>query len=308
MDRKGALRLSVVGLLVLSLSAPAFPRKDPETGKVRVLYIGDYSASSPYPQMEAEPLIDLRFAWPSAMEGLNPSQIRRMFRQYIPRTYSKLAENDAMIISDADVFIFEDRHYQWFKDAVIEAGSGLVMIGGNAGFGGRPNPPWSPTVVQDILPVWCIVGGWTEGTIEVLRPDHEFLSTLPLDERWQWMGWYDGNQVTLKQQAELLGEMVGLRGDRSPFWATWDIGEGRCFAMMGDWTPAGGRRFMRWEYYGDFAVNLMMYLSRNPIPSDIETLHRARSLYLEYRSTRAYLFSVMEFAEKMGANTNSSAR
>ncbi|MBU7004102.1 MAG: hypothetical protein HXS50_00950, partial [Theionarchaea archaeon] len=54
----------------------------------------------------------------------------------------------------------------------------------------------------------------------------------------------------------------------------------------------------------DFAVNLMMYLSKNPIPSDLETLHRARVMYLDYRSTRAYLFSVMEFAEKLGANTD----
>jgi uncharacterized membrane protein len=254
--------------------------------------------------MEAEPLIDLRFAWPSAMEGMILSQARRLFRQYIPRTYEKLTENDAIIVSDADVFIFENRHYGWFRDTVIEEGSGFVMIGGNAGFGGRPNPPWGPTAVQEILPVWCITGGWTEGRITVLQPDHEFLSSLPLNEKDPWMAGYDGNQVTMKQGAQLLAEFVPIAGDHDPFWATWDIGEGRCFAVMGDWTPAGGVVFMRWPYYGDFAVNLMMYLSQNSIPSDLETLHRARVMYLDYRSTRAYLFSVMEFAEKLGANTD----
>jgi uncharacterized membrane protein len=283
--------------------APSSSRKDPETGKVRVLYIGDYSASSPYPTMEAEPMISLRFAWPSAMEGVGPEVARRMFRQYIPRSYAKLAENDAIIISDADVFIFEHQHYQWFKDAVIKNGSGLVMIGGNAGFGGRPNPPWGPTVVQDILPVWCITGGWTEGRVEILEPEHGLLATLPLKQRWPWMAGYDGNEVILKEEAELLAEMVGLTGKHNPFWATWDIGEGRCFAMTCDWTPAGGVVFMRWAYYGDFAVNLMMFLSDNPIPSDLETVHKVRTMYVDYRSTRAYLFSVMDFAEKLGANT-----
>ncbi|MBU7004228.1 MAG: hypothetical protein HXS50_01580, partial [Theionarchaea archaeon] len=259
-------------LLSILLLGPAYSRRDPETGKIRVLYIGDYSASSPYPILVAEPLIDIRFAWPSAMEGMMPAQARRLFRQYIPRTYQKLTENDAIIVSDADVFIFEDRHYVWFRNAVIDNGSGFVMIGGNAGFGGRPNPPWTPTAVQEILPVWCINGGWTQGRVEVIEPDHEFLSTLPLDEKDPWMAWYDGNQVTMKDGAQLLGEFVPLTGEPDPFWATWDVGRGRCFAVMGDWTPAGGVVFMRWPYYGDFAVNLMMYLSKNPIPSDLETL------------------------------------
>ena len=300
--RANTLLVLGLGLILLTALAPARSRKDPVTGRIRVLYIGDYSASSPYPIMASEPLISLNFAWPSAMEGASPDVKRRMFRQYIPRTYAKLTENDAIIISDADVFIFEHNHYTWFKDAVMKNGSGLVMIGGNAGFGGRPNPPWGPTAVQDILPVWCISGGWTGGRVEILKPENELLATLPLDKRWQWMHYYDGNAVTLKQEAKLLAEMVDHLDRRNPFWATWDIGLGRCFAMTCDWTPAGGVVFMRWPYYGDFAVNLMMYLSKNPIPSDLETMHLARSLYLDYMSSRAYLISVMEFAEKMGAN------
>ena len=116
------------------------------------------------------------------------------------------------------------------------------------------------------------------------------------------MRYYDGNEVRLKDRADELARLLGPSGKVNPFWATWDIGEGRCFAMTCDWTPAGGVVFMRWPYYGDFAVNLMMYLSKNPIPSDLETIHMARRMYVDYMSTRAYLFSVMEFAEKMGAN------
>jgi hypothetical protein len=126
-----------------------------------------------------------------------------------------------------------------------------------------------------------------------------------MDQRWEWMNNFDGNKVKLKQEADLLAKVVTTtRREELPFWATWDIGRGRSFAQIGDWTPAGGSVFMRWEYYGDFAVNLMMYVSNNPIPQDLETLHKARNRYLDYRSVRSYLFSVMEFAEKMGANMN----
>ncbi len=229
---------------------------------------------------------------------------KKIFRQYIPRTYEILAENDAIVIDNPDVTIFEHKYLVWLRDAVLKDGSGLVMIGGNAGFGGRPNPPWGSTVIQDILPVWCITGGWLEyGRVEILRRDHEFLSTLPLDRRWEWMAAVGGNEVKMKQEAVLLAEYKGLTTPwKNPFWVTWNVGKGRCFAMTCDWSPLGGIIFMKWPYYGDFAVNLMMYLSRNPIPDDLETLHKARRMYLEYRSTRGYLISLMEFAEKVGAN------
>jgi hypothetical protein len=33
-------------------------------------------------------------------------------------------------------------------------------------------------------------------------------------------------------------------------------------------------------------------------------MHKLRGMYLEYRSTKAYVYSVMDFAERLGANTN----
>ena len=290
----------LVTCLVLLLSlAPIGSRKDPDTGRIRVLYIGDHGAKSPSPMMDAEPLISLRVA--SAIFYLKGDLRKRLNRLYFPRTYRALAEHDAIIISDAPVDQFDNKHYTWFKNAVVQNGSGFVMVGGNGGFGGSPELPWTPTAVQDILPVWCINGEWNHGRVEILEPDHELLSTLSLDKRWEWMALYGGNKVSMKQEADLLAEITG-RVEASPLWATWDIGEGRCFAQTCDWTPAGGNVFMRWRYYGDFAINLMMYLSQNPIPSDLETLHRARSLYLDYRSIRGYAFQIMDFVERLGAN------
>ena len=288
-------------ILVISISPHAGARKDPDTGRIRVLYIGDHGSGSPSPIMAAEPLISLRVA--IAYFHLFGNDRKRLNRLYFPRTYAGLVQYDSIIVSDAPVNAFDDKHHAWFKDAVIENGSGFVMIGGNGGFGGRPELPWTPTPVQDILPVWCVDGGWGGGRVEIMQPDHEFIMSLPLERRWDWMENYDGNEVVLKQEAELLAEIIiPHRGEHRPFWATWDIGEGRCFANIGDWTYAAGTVFLRWPYYGDFAVNLMMYLSKNPIPSDLETLHRARTMYIAYMSTRSYLISVMEFAEKFGAN------
>ncbi|MBU7004101.1 MAG: hypothetical protein HXS50_00945 [Theionarchaea archaeon] len=288
-------------ILLVSAAFPATGRKDPDTGRIRVLYIGDHGSGSPSPIMDAEPLISLRVA--VAYFHISGADRKRLNRLYFPRTYAILAQYDSIIVSDAPVNAFDDKHHVWIKDAVIDNGTGFVMIGGNGGFGGRPELPWNPTPVADILPVEGVAGGWGGGRVEIIRPDHEFILSLPLERRWDWMQNYDGNEVVLKQEADLLAEIVIPHNwEHRPFWATWDIGEGRSFANIGDWTYAAGVVFMRWPYYGDFAVNLMMYLSKNPIPSDLETLHRARNLYLTYRSTRAYLFSIIEFAEKFGAN------
>jgi hypothetical protein len=180
------------------------------------------------------------------------------------------------------------------------------MIGGNAGFGGGPELPWTPTMVQDILPVLCLEGEKALGRMEIVKPNHEIVQSLPLERRWDWMSEQGVNRVDMRQDAELLAEVIdNAGGERVPFWATWNIGRGRCFAVTGDWTPMGGLVFMRWPYYGDFAINLMMYVTNNPIPSDLETVHRIRSRYQDYRSTRNYLISIMEFSEKFGANMNS---
>ncbi len=293
----------MIFLVALLFSDPAIGRKDPDTGRIRVLYIGDHGPYSPSPIMDSEPLIQLRVA--VAVFHLKGPERRRLNRLYFPRTYADLTQYEAIVISDAPVDQFEDRHYVWFKNSVIQNGSGFVMIGGNGGFGGGPEMPWNPTAVQDVLPVWGVVGEKAIGRVEIADPDHEFVEGLPLTKRWDWMHEYGINEVVLKQEAYMLAEVQDRGKGSIPFWATWDLGKGRSFAVTGDWTPMGGVLFMRWPYYGDFALNLMLYLSQNPIPGNLELLHRLRADFFGYRSTRTYLFSVMEFAEKFGANMES---
>jgi uncharacterized membrane protein len=296
--------LTIATLVLLSLaSGSSAGRSDAETGRIRVLYVGDHGASSPSPFLNAEPMIQLRIA--HAIFHLKGDARKKLNRVYFPRTYAELTDYDVSIVSDCPVDQFDNQHYFWFKDAVTSDGCGFVMIGGNCGFGGGPELPWTPTAVQDILPVGCLEAEKSLGRVEIIQPEHEFVASLPLEKKWEWMREYGINKVTRRQQAETIAEVISsTTGEPIPFWATWDVGEGRSFAVTGDWTPMGGVVFMRWGYYGDFAANLMMYASRNPLPADLEPLHRARARYLDFLSTRQYLFSVIEFAERFGANLN----
>jgi hypothetical protein len=124
-----------------------------------------------------------------------------------------------------------------------------------------------------------------------------------------------GHPLSAKQGAHTIAEWRGLGptgykfggghipGDWvTPFWVTWDPGEGRAFAHAIDWSPAGGTMLMRWPYYTDYVINLMTYLSMNPVPTDIDLMHRIRGMYQEFRSLKTYVFSIIDFAERLGAN------
>ena len=293
-------------------------RKDPETGRIRVLFVGDMIRVSPYPILLAEPSIDVRFAWPvgSDLTQMSLPLAMKFYRQYTPRSYSIFAQNDVIIIDNPDASIFEPKYFFWFNDAVLQNGSGFFMVGGNAAFGGHPGTNWGETPVQDILPVWCVDFGWKQiGRVVITDDDHEFVASLPFERRWEWMEAVGGNEVIAREGTRIIAESrsIGAQAGNfgtwhesggwvNPFWVTWDPGEGRAFIQSTDWTPGGGTVLMRWPYYADYVINLMTYLSMNPVPADLDLMHELRGMFQEFRSLKNYVFSIMDFAERLGAN------
>ena len=265
-----------------------------------MLYIGEPNGQSPYPMLEADPLM-MPYPVVASTVVYSIEIAKRSIRLYMPRRYDILSSYQVIILSDANAAIFTPSHLSWIRDAVGDDGSGLVMIGGYEAFGGMAgHADWGLTAVGEALPVDCLPGEWTGGKVIILEPEHPFVASLPIEPNLEWMRLYDGNMVEVREGALKLAETVDR--EVNPFWVTWDFGAGRSFAISGDWTPGGGVVFMRWEYYGDFANNLMLYMSRNELPDDLQTVHMARSRFYEYKSSKAYLYSVMEFGEKFGAN------
>jgi uncharacterized membrane protein len=256
---------------------------------------------SPYPLLEADPLM-LPYPVKASAVVFSFDLAKRSMRLYMPRTYRDLSSYQVFILSDANARVFTGNQLKWYKDSVAN-GSGMVMIGGNEAFGGRAGfASWHATPVADVLPVEMLVGEWTEGEVVVVKPDHPFVEALPIKPGLRWMRGYDGNEILVRRGAVELARLAPSFGEEgSTFWAEWVYEEGRTFAISGDWTPAGGTVFMRWEYYGDFAANLMLFLSGSDLPADLETVHQLRTKFVEYRSAKAYLLNVVDFGEKFGA-------
>lgn len=285
--------------------------------RMTVLYTGDpYPGETPYIYMKVEPLLQVTPIQASRdhYAGISLEDIRRAIRIYMPRTYESLAETyDVVIISDSNVASFTRDQLTWFKRAVEEDRIGLVMIGGHETYGTNGHhPDWGQTPVGDVLPVETVHGGYEGGRMEILDQDNEFMESLPWRPDLPFLRNYPSNMVKPRLGAQVLAtttvtwDLVYEKkylGWENPFFSTWNFnGNGRVFAMTGDWTPGGGWLFMQWDYFPDFVTNLMLYCSKRPIPEDLDLVHTVRTRLTQLGYRRMLVSSLIDFVEKFGAN------
>jgi uncharacterized membrane protein len=299
--------LAVIALAIEPV-APREQKRDPVTGKIRILYFGDaFAGPSPYPVYANDPLTSIIPIMASTFH-YSPAVIKRHMRIYMPRTEERLVDGfDVIVVSDAGIQAFRTDYFTWFRDAVIEKGFGLVMIGGLLSFGAVPNFPgsWGETVVSEVLPVELLPEGWEEddGYLEINQPDNPFMKVLPFGEMGRYGLFYGANIVAERQGVSSLAYYrVVSTSERHPFFVYWEVGEGASYAMTADWTPAGGTNFLKWAHYADYALNVAMYVSGGKIPEDISVVYEARRLMGDYRNLRETLNSVIEFVSRFGAN------
>jgi len=302
------LVVGVLGGLSFDAASCRENRRDPSTGRIRILYFGDaFAGPSPYPVYANDPLTTIL---PIRASGFHDSTevIRRHMRAYMPRTEAELRSGfDMIIVSDANVQSFRAEYFNWFRDAVVRSGLGLVMIGGLETFGAVPNYPgsWGDTAVADVLPVICLPEKWEsrEGRMEISQPENVFVKSLPFDELGPMGIFFGCNIVALREGvAPLAFYSVLFKPLQYPLLCFWDVGNGSSYAMTADWTPAGGTNFLRWPHYGNYALNLAIYVTGGRIPEDPLATYEARRLMENYRNQRQTLEGTLDFVSKFGAN------
>ncbi len=283
-------------------------RADPETGQVRILYIGDGWGPSPVPLYRSDPAFTIVSVPTSELHvghgvtTFDNLAMRKFVRLYMPRTYEHMiGENDVTILSDANRLLMGNNQIEWFRRSVTEEGLGLIMVGGLESFGAPRGEPW--TDIEDVLPVGLIPGSWIYRSFKP-KPavDHPFTSSLP----WNSIPYFHGtNMVALKQESTLL-----LKADeiKYPPLSYADFGRGRSIAHSSDWTPGGGTDVMRWEYYLDYVANIAYLGTGNDIPQDARLLHQLRTSFWSTRSRLTSVVDTLNFAERFGANTNKVER
>jgi len=306
----------VLLLMASSLTvAGRTPRVDPETGVIRLLYIGDsfMGPGFPTPYFADDPRIEVTpVPGEVAMLGGGKKGTElavRYYRMYLPRTEKDLSEKyDEVIIADAQSHHIKPQFQNWIKNGVIREGMGFMMVDGPASFGGVTGgwgdcPSWGPTPVGDILPVICSEKrqDWSLSKVYRLVPknaESPLLKGLP----WKNVFFYAHNRVFEREGADVIATMSD-NPPGSPLLATWDPGKGRSVAFVFDWGGNGVTQFYRWPYCPDFLSRVAYFPVGMPIPQDLALDHAVRMLLANYREKRLYVISVIEFAEKFGADS-----
>ena len=300
--------IPLLACLLLSFITPTLAqRADPETGRVRILYIGDGWGPSPVPIITADPAFTLISVPTSTLHGdfggtsFSPEAMRKLVRLYMPRTYGDmLSKHDLTILSDANPFFMNQNHLDWIRSSTTNEGFGLIMVGGVESFGAPKGMPWTP--LEDMLPVDIssdLEGGYYYPSFKVeAARDHPFTRSLP----WETIPLFHGmNRLFLKEGAILL---LKAEGHPHPPLSYWDFGEGRCVAHAPDWTPASGQDVMRWEFYLDYVGNIAYLAAQNTIPEDYLLVHSLRTGFWSTRVRLTSIADTLSFVEKFGANPN----
>ncbi len=323
------LLMSLAFLVSLMVSAPEGlgalePKVDPQTGRIRTLFIGDpYTQPGfPTPAFLEDPKIQLTRIEAelgySVILGLpDPVQVmQRFLRLYMPRSESNLLENyDAVIITAIRSDDVRREFQQWVKDAVEERGFGFLMSDDPVSFGGCPTPwtplspsPWDDTPVGVILPVYQ--------TIHESFRDHMFriqpTRPNPITDGLNWdsspLIW-SHNRPRAKDGATVLAvtsdETVTSDPKNEPVLVYWDVGNGRTLAFVWDWGGNGNIGLYQWEYWKDFMTRLVYFINRAAIPTDVSLTHTLRERISLYASEKRMVYSLIEFADTFGANTHS---
>ena len=284
-----------------------------------MLYIGCMARSRPFWDMRSDMLFSLNFvqattrdwgAWgPIQQVDESVESTSRMVRLYMPRTLGDLAEKfDIVSMANANRFAVGQKYTEMLARGVGEKNISFFMGGGWESFGGSfGRPDWGETSLGALIPTENVVDSWIQypsGTfrVEIEDQDHEFISSIPWDDKQPFSRNFHHNLVKPKPGSEVLATVESVSFSDHPAFITWDLSEQtRVFAMTGEihvmsWGDA-------WEYALDVGANLMIYLDGRPVPQDVELVHSLRMKMFQVATRKSLLISLLEFCDSFGANT-----
>ena len=246
--------------------------------------------------------------------GQDPDVLHRIMRIYMPRRLEDLLSDYNMIILQECPYGSTAYSSLWFKDSwvkmFVEAielhGVSFEMWGGDASYGGGGEgfyTSWGDTFLGPLLPVECL-GGYNYQTAmpqKVVFVDKDSaLARLP----WGSAPPIElNNAVKLKDGAHAVANVVS-GGVAWPYIFDWEYGKG---FIAGETQVIHSLNTLNlmvtyWEYFPDFITYLVYYGARRDIPEDLILVKRVRNQILTHFAEKSMVLSVIEFADKFGAD------
>ncbi len=312
--------LAAIALGLLSVAAcQGEPKIDPDTGRVRLLVVGEATSGGNVYVMsilKSDPRI-VHYATILSGPSADFEESKRQARIHAPRTKTRLASGtDVINFLDCPPWAFTNDQQQWIHDVIRDEGLGLLLV--QMGFHScyyawwacnRPDV-WMTSPIYKAFPMDVILEKLIQGSPYmdiVVRTT--LIASLPDIEK-QPYGPGLGAPATL--HGTNTGVVVARPGatvhtrwriGKEDAIISWEYGRGTSLSLPMGWDHISDRFVRDYKYFVDFVLNSVYFAAGVPIPEDPELSHSLRSAFIQFGEQRTLMLSLIDFIDKFGANT-----
>ena len=303
--KNASIYVLLVSLLIASAVIPAgFCKTDPETHRIRVIFLGEVKPISfPFPGwIESDPKFTLQRV-PCDVEWFSEADAKRFTRLYLPRTYRALVEGyDAAIFEDFTPNILPPGALDNFQRAISEEGLGIVLVE-FVFWSQNLNriDVWKQVSFGEVLPADPTVGSVTSigrAFYKVLRSKP--ILNLPGIERWPMNAASHGDMYA--KEGAVTHAVWKTRGTDAV--VSRPYGRGMALQIAHGWDNIPSSTVVDYDYLPDLIFNEIYFVAQVEPPEDLAVVHSLRTGFLHIVQRRKAALSLIEFVDRFGARTS----
>lgn len=302
--------LASLACLILLTASHAAPMVDPETGRIRMLMIGEtgpHNQQATY-HLFSDPMVDLTVIPAGDVADVETS--KRFVRIYIPRSFERLSDNyDVIELFDFVPYVLLDDHIRWMRDAVGQRGLGLALVEMGwysvSDWTGNDAAAWMATVLYEAYPCDLVVEKQNLNTFYMDLVIEDPIVKIPGLEKVS-MTEVGRHGIQVARQGSKVYTVWRARKEDAIVGGSY--GQGTTLMIPMGWDNIPTETVKGWDYYVDFVLNHAYFVANVPVPDDPDLARSLRIAFGEYLSRRSLASSLVEFVDRFGASTHSVER
>lgn len=244
--------------------------------------------------------------------------VRRYMRLYFPRGYEDLLEKyDLILLRGIDAYYFTQKQLEWMRRAIEEAGLGGLQDRSVMSMHLAYSDPWAKSASSDAFPndadAVVEVKYHRNGPLEIILNEDPTLPNIvrPYKDLLNFqVGWWgsnlmiprDGSKIYTWAKTGVFPEFAFPEPGLFPHILGWKYGKGYTWSLQ-DTSGASFWHDGNNPYGLDVYFAMLMYSTGRKIPEDVVMVHELRSRFYTYAEIKGFIYSLMEFVDRFGANT-----
>jgi len=299
-------RLSLAFMLLIlafsSMDASSAPRTDPQTGRVRVLFLGEVASDNALflGWIATDPQFVMTRV-PLSTEHISMTEALRFARIYLPRSEEALwTRYDVTVFEDFTPVVIPASLFEWIQSSASRGmGIELIELVNWVGIG-NDIERWMALDFYRVFPAEVVlndVGAQFGRTYyKVLNPDGPLslpgIESVPLNR---------GHHGDMIPRPGSTTEAI-WSGRQTPCMVTSTYGEGRTLHLGHGWDNIPDEPRVHYEFLIDYIFNQLFYIAELAYPEDLPLVHRIRTMFVSFEDRRRGTLGVVDFVERFGAN------